>query len=208
MKHYIVIAESKMGVHKVDPSVDASVSMYSMTFPITVGKYENRFAVKANLLVNKTFLSIISEYERMKKKAEVYIFVAFDLDETGELMAEALKDSLIFSGITKYDILRTPLTEKGYILLKQFANTNGYKEYLYHQQRIIKALEDKNLPKLGILKIMAMKLIIEYRGKTMRVEDKGDGKINMNGTSTATFVHNFLNADSQSIKQMHKHTQG
>lgn len=194
--HFIVLAESTIGSHQYHDDSGASISMYSLTFPITIGKYQNRYEIKTNILMNKTFLAAHDEYVSLKNTKEVYFLLAQDLDENGEVMSETLKNALIHSGVDEFKIFRIPLTEKGYISIKEFCDTSGYKEFLYHQQQVSKLLERNGLPKLSLLKIMALKSIIQYRGKHFSLEKSKPDVINPNGTSTATFIHNFIMASS------------
>lgn len=189
---YIVVSESIVGSHSDTSGIGKNVSLYNMTFPVTISAHEDKYYISTRLTKNDVFMNVLQEYNMLKtKKNDVSILASFDLDENGEIMAEALLDNLVHAGVNPYDIFRVPLTENGYMAIKQFADTSSYKSFLYHQQQIQKQLKQEGLPRIGIHKIFAIKRLINFKGREFDI--RKDAKvINPDGTSTATFVHKFI----------------
>lgn len=202
---YIVIAESIVGSHRIDGGTHADISMYAMTFLTRVEKENDRFIVRAELKENKTFQSILDEYLRFVGQGiSTQILVSFDLDENGEIMAEAVKDALHQAGVDPFDVFRVPLTENGYVAIKEFSDTTQYKEFLWHQQRFMHRLVSKSIPRVGFFKIFALASLVKHRGKLFDIVRRPD-IINPEGTSTVTFVHNYINAPEDEANKLDKY---
>lgn len=203
--HYIVIAESIVGSHRIDGGTHADISMYALTFLTRIDKVKDRFIVRAELKENKTFQAIVSEYLRLcEQGVSTQILVSFDLDENGEIMAEAMKDALLHAKIDPFDVFRVPLTENGYVAIKEFSDTSQYKEFLWHQQRFMQRLVAKGIPRIGFFKIFTLASLVKHRGKTFDIARRPD-IINPEGTSTATFVHNYINAPEAEANKLDKY---
>lgn len=202
---YIVIAESIIGSHRMNGDANTELTMHALTFLTRVEKVGEGFLVRADIRENKTFRAVIDEYNEYRRSgASVSILVSFDLDENGEIMAEALKDSLIDAGVDPFDLFRVPLTENGYVAIKEFADTTKYKNYLWHQQRVMERLKSKGLPEMGLLKITALSSLSKHKGRSFDVSMRPD-IINPQGTSTATFIHNYINASENETNKLDKH---
>ncbi|MDD4969871.1 MAG: hypothetical protein PHT07_10630 [Paludibacter sp.] len=203
--HYIVIAESIIGSHRMDGSTSTDLTMYALTYLSRIEKINNEYLVRAELNDNKTFRAIIDEYVAYRQGgADVSVLVSFDLDENGEIMAEAMKDALIDAGVDPFDIFRVPLTESGYVAIKEFADTSKFKVYLWHQQRVMERLVSKGLPKMGLMKMSALLSLVKYRGRPFDIGGRPD-VINPDGTSTATFIHNYLNTNDSEASKLDQH---
>lgn len=189
---YIVISESLVGSHKFS-SIDSDVIQYELTFPITIKKVNDLYVIGNSISENETVRKVINEYKEHKKNGGlVNILVSFDLDEMGELMSELFLDTLEAKKVDPFDVFRVPLTENGYMAIKQFSNTSSYKEYLYHQQEIKARLQAEGLSPLSIQKIYSLKRLSQYKGRDLDISSN-PAKVNAAGTSSATFVHNYIN---------------
>lgn len=125
---------------------------------------------------------IISYILSLKKK---YIFISYDLDKMGELMAGILNYSLIANGFNAENIFRVPLCSFGY----DFTEI-GFSEFL-SKDLILKKLKDIQKEELlikktgyGFKKNFILKEILLLREKEFK-------KLN-NKTNTLTYVTKYL----------------
>jgi hypothetical protein len=191
IQRYIVVSESITGSHQFTVSSDNEVAQYAMTFPTTIIKDGEKYIIGTSLQENETFKEILLDYKHAKKQSQVSILVAFDLDENGEIMSEVLLDSLMSNDVDPLDVFRVPLSENGYIAVKDFSNTSHYKHFLYHQQQIAKNIQAIGLKPLSVHKIYSLKRLTQHKGKEFDISTSPTA-IKQSGTSTATFIHNFL----------------
>lgn len=202
---YIVIAESIIGSHRMESGANTDLTMHALTFLTRIEKIDERFVVRADLKDNKTFRAVMDEYTECKQNGlDASILVSFDLDENGEIMSEAFKNALIFCGVDPFDIFRVPLTENGYVAIKEFSDTSKFKQFLWHQQRVRERLKAKGLPEMGLLKITALSSLYKYRNRPFDIAARPD-IINPEGTSTVTFIHNYLNMGENEANKLDKH---
>lgn len=193
-KHYIVIAESKIGIHSNNGLSKDGHTMYALTFPVIIGKFGEEYASMTTLKSNSTFKEIVKQYKTFPAE-KCFILLSHDLDENGELMAEALKDNLCDAGVNPLHIFRTPLTEKGYIGVRQFVSSPSFKAFLYHQQEIMKRLKNAGLPTMGISKILALKYLSKNQEPKFKIGVLAKGALtgaDPRGTSTATAIQQYL----------------
>jgi hypothetical protein len=118
----------------------------------------------------------------LKKK---HIFIGFDLDEMGELMASVLNYKLIANGFNPENIIRVPLTSFGY----DFTEIGFSEFYSYDTlERILKFIhKEKDLIRLtgqGFRKNFIIKELI-------LLNDKEFERLNEN-TNTVTYVTKYL----------------
>ena len=127
---------------------------------------------------------IVSYILSLKKK---YIFIGFDLDETGELMASVLNYALIKNGFNAENIFRMPLCDFGYdfteIGLSEFYSYDKTMEilkFIQREQKLI-SVTGQGFRKNFILKELLYKI-------TPKTEFQ---KLN-NYTNTLTYVTKFI----------------
>jgi 5S rRNA maturation endonuclease (ribonuclease M5) len=142
-------------------------------------KQEFRFNGKQIIQAKKIFEEIKA------KKYDYYFMLGYDLDENGQFLSYIIKNELINIGVDKEKILRTPLTEKNYILLTDDIDMTPYIEYRKKDIRFIQKQREKNIKTpIGLLKAISLYYIQKYRNSVF--------KINTQGTSTFTFLLKFL----------------
>lgn len=184
---YLLLSESSIGVHYSKSTSCEKFEIFPLTFPINIGKSEDRFTYLASLSNNEVFKTLVKRYFLYKDSfSSVSVLVGFDFDRTGELMSDAIKESLLHHGIEERDIFRTPLTEGGYIVNKPFVEYGFIKTVLYYQQIYMKKIKSFVIKNVGFIKALSIKYAILHRGRSFNV---GDSKrVNKNGNSTATVI--------------------
>ena len=197
-KHlYLLFTESDIGIHKKEAASNEQIELSVLTFPLHVIKKDKEYSFSVNLFNNTTYSSALNRYFHAIKDAlyaDVQILIGYDIDESGEGMSEAIRSNLIEDGVPSEKILRMPLTEKGYVVLKNFSETGSYKRYLYLQQELMLKLRRMKVKKnVGFSKIMSLKHAVRSRGKTPSL--KHHGVVDPNGTSTATVVTKFITGE-------------
>lgn len=174
-----LFSESDIGYHSKSV-IDCEI--IPLVFIPKIIKKNNDFFPYADLKNNTDLLDAIA-------RGKTFL-IGFDLDENGELMAHSLKNFLIEKGIKQEDIIRTPLTEDGYIATNSFLDISGYAKFRYYQEEFLKELRRAKLPRMTIMDLLALKYLNEKKGKDMVLSNYK--KINFNGTSTVTFITNNL----------------
>lgn len=129
MKENLFIAESRIGLHLAPDIFKAN--MFTFTFypvfkkietPDVLDRVEYYVTNKKNFYLNdkniyehyaKNYQSI--EDMIIKELKPKYIFVGFDLDLAGQIMASILYYKLVKKGFNEKNIFRIPLTDEGYI---------------------------------------------------------------------------------------------
>lgn len=188
-RKYILISESKVGVHAKAPFEE--FRMFAFTFVPRVTKDRaGRFSFTTNVQGIAAFAEAVALYKNtLGSGADPIILVGYDLDLMGEAMSAALKENLIMAGVDPFDIIRMPLTEKGYVMMKMFPDLTEYKKFLYLDHLYMKHARSA-LPKgsrvFGIRKTMAIRYLCRHRGATFNLA-KIPG-VNSKGTSMATFI--------------------
>jgi 5S rRNA maturation endonuclease (ribonuclease M5) len=192
---YLVVAESAIGVHSKVPH--EVFKMYAISFLVHIEHQENpeRYIAKNTMKSSQVFHDILLDYNKgVETYDEVYILLSQDLDVQGEIMAEAFRQFLTDEGVPASAILRTPLTQEGYIAVVPFVNLEKYKKFLFLQQEFTNMLKKKKSGVIaGFRKILALKYLSSSKGKQFRIDMP---HINLDGTSTTTFVSKSLGIDS------------
>lgn len=176
----ILFSESNIGIHN---KYSTDCKIIPIVFIPTVNKNGNIYKPFINLDDNNLIRSLL-------EKENTYL-IGFDLDENGEFMAQALKNYLISKNIDEANIIRTPLTEDGYIATSDFLNINDYCKYRYFQDIFQKKMKKMKLPLMSIMDLLALRYLIKQKGKKIEFS-KLENTINLNGTSTITFITNNL----------------
>lgn len=198
---YILISESEVGAHaKLDSTEDFIV--FKMTFiPKVIHDSEkDTYTPYVNLINNKSFKEIVRNYRMNKQYSSIKILVGFDADENGEFMAQALQQQLLLAGVKVIHMFRTPLTEDGYMAITPFLNIDRFCKFQYLQNKFMDGLRKRGLKPKGFRKLLSLE-ILHSRNKAKEDKvfnlnlEKAEEKntINLNGTSTYTYIHNMLN---------------
>ncbi len=194
--YYLLVSESKIGVHSENQNGSSSqFEVFATSFFPNVIKGEDeelRFSIDSK---NQVFNDVVERYHNLKSDCKVYILIGFDLDLTGEAMSTAFRDALIDKQIPRDVIVRTPLTEQGYIAFKNFTEGKKYKEYLYLQKEFID-IQRKNGIKnpMGFQKAISLELLSEHKGRETLVDSNLSTSA---GKSTVTVVMNFLGSTGE-----------
>ena len=174
----LLIAESNIGYHSMN---NKCIREYALVFIPKIVEEKGKYKAVINLENNETMKEILEEYS----SGNCRILLGFDLDENGELMAQALRDFLLTKQVNKNDLIRMPLTEDGYIAMCDFLDISDYLRYRYLQQKLTN-LTKKNKSKLNIRQILSLKYLYMRRAKTIHLEENTE--INLQGTSTFTYL--------------------
>mgnify|MGYP000376656154 CR=1 FL=1 len=200
---YLLISESDVGYHSELDDAEFFI-VFKMTFipRVKLNSETGKYEPKISLTGNKTYNKIIKNYRNNKHFDDIKIFIGFDADENGELMAQALKEQLLFASVKPKDIYRTPLTEQGYMAITSFLNIDNYCKFRGLEQEFMERLKSKGIKPKGFRKILSVEMLNgkKKNEKTFEVNLESaeqDGIINTNGTSTYTFIQNKI---SESIK--------
>lgn len=174
----LLIAESTIGYHSMS---NKYVQEYALVFIPKIIEENGKYKAVINLENNETMKEILIEYE----KGNCRILLGFDLDENGELMAQALRDYLLSKQVNRNDLIRMPLTEDGYIAMCDFLDISDYLRYRYLQQKFTNSIK-KIKSKLNIRQILSLKYLHIRKQKTIHLEENTE--INLKGTSTFTYL--------------------
>lgn len=180
MKTYL-ICESTIGYHS--ETNEDNCDIIPFVFIPTVSKSHTGLEVYVNCK-NIQINDAIKEY--INNKSVVFL-LGYDLDENGELMAQALKNYMLSQGVKKEDIIRTPLTENGYVASLSFLDISEYITFRHHQDVFMKELRKKHNKRIGILDFLSIKYLVEKKGQKINF-DKLENSLNLDKTSTITFV--------------------
>lgn len=185
---FILFSESTIGVHSPSSNTSEEYHVIPVVFPVRVKKVNDKILYTTSLTQNKFFLHGVFLYKKKIQLGEkATIVVGHDVDDKGEAMASCMKQSLLEAGIPEQDIKRIPLTSNGYIEVKKFIDTSGYKEFIHIDQEFRKVLAKAGIKKnVGIIKAVALASVLKNKGKRLKI-DQEDG-INIQGTSSVTFV--------------------
>lgn len=159
LKH-LFISESDKGIHgEINEGLDAS--LLSFTFyprlstisrPVVNLDDVNVAVVKNQIRLNhesayadyeiKYFCNILPMVtDIVEKQNGEYVFVGFDLDAMGQLMASVLYYKLIEHGFPKENIIRVPLIDRGYDYIDECDYLNiGFGEF-YQKKQLFAILE-------------------------------------------------------------------
>lgn len=199
-KHYILISESKIGVHsKNHDGQRLPFEIFDLPF-IPNTKIEEGGNIKFFVADQNTmFQEVVARYFNLEHEYDVTILVGYDLDFMGEIMSSAAREILISKGVKKNKIIRTPLTQHGYIAIKDFCDVEAYKKYLFLQdQFIIKQKRSGIKNPIGFQKVSSLELLKKYSGKTTWVNSDASSRL---GTSTITCITKFLEAEGLKDEQ-------
>jgi len=199
--YFVLFSESVLNTHRVPDTKNETYSTYALTFPVKPSRNNGEICFAANLLENEVYIKAISDYKNAIKERNsgknVFILVGFDGDLAGETMSEALRENLIKSGVQKSQIIRTPLTERGYRVIKNFSDSDAldeYKELRMFQEDVRQILRQNNIKKnVGFSKIISLKNIAGRKGKVFSLDS--DTSLNLNGTSLATMATKFTTGE-------------
>jgi len=194
MTKVILFSESNLGFHS---KTEQNCQVIPLVFIPEIKKDESgKYFAYINLSNNQKIKPLFNE-----GIVEDGIFLlGYDLDENGEFMAHALKNFLISKGVKENQIIRTPLTENGYIATSDFLNIDKFLEYKIIDKEFQNEIK-KNLGfNMTFNDVMSLVYLDRKKGKTLSLD--GDGlheKINLQGTSTITFVTNQLLGETDAI---------
>lgn len=195
----LFISESSLGYHynkAIEEVLKADFMSFTFYPAIKTKLFESIFDVE--LFHNKRVMlnfknvyhhiesyfsgDIVSYILSLKKK---YIFIGYDLDRMGELMADILNYLLIQNGFNEENIFRIPLcdfgydfTEIGFSEFSSFEKTMQKLQDIYLEQKLIK------ITKQGFYKNFILKEIFYLNEKEFE-------KLN-NKTNSLTYVTKFL----------------
>ena len=206
--HYILISESKVGIHAKESTVQETYISIPLTFPINAsrqscGKYsltpsefqeipeEKKGALRKKYeYIKKVFDSA----EKSKEYTSSIVLIAHDNDTMGDLMALSVRDALMAAGVPRDKLMRLPLTEWGYLGFSPFLDENNIQGYLKlkAEEKPVIALQRGKLSRTaGITKQVSLKYIYNLRDK--KIEGIFDlDHISQDGTSTATVAVKFM----------------
>lgn len=184
MSSYVLFSESKIGFHSV---VNIDCTIIPLAFVPNIKTNKGNFYPYINLDKNLQIKKILTIQDMI-------FLIGFDLDENGEFMSHALKNYLLEKGINEKNIIRTPLTEEGYIGFNSFLDIEKYVIYRSLQKEFSLKLKKENLGSMGLVDFLSLKYLEKKKGKMIETE-KLTEKINVEGTSTITFVTNNLLRD-------------
>lgn len=191
---YLVVSESAIGVHS--KVLYETFKMYAISFLVHVeyDQKSGKYVAKNTMKSNSVFQELLSDYyDGIKQYDEVFILLSHDLDVQGEIMAETFREYLIAEGVPEKNIMRTPLTQEGYIAAVPFTNLEKYKRFLYLQQEFTNMLKrQKSEVVAGFRKVLALKYLSSSKGKQFHIDMP---HINIRGTSTVTYVSKSLGVD-------------
>ncbi len=188
----VLISESQIGIHSETPQ-DCEVIPF--VFIPTIKLKDGVFHLGINVK-NERILELINSYNQGK---EITFLLGYDLDENGELMAQALRNFFIKNNINSNDIHRTPLTEEGYIAVIDFLDINNLIKFNYYQREFLKVLKNNKIKSINFFELNSIIKLNAIYTSTL-TENKSGGivfeklveRIDTNKTSTITFVTNNL----------------
>jgi len=123
----------------------------------------------------------VKEIIKKHKKDKIYFLLGYDLDENGEFLSNVIENELIKLKINQQNIIRTPATEKNFILIKEKINIDKYLFFRKKDVEFITKQKENGIKKpIGLLKAIALYILYKKAGSFF--------KVNTNGTSTFTYL--------------------
>jgi len=186
----LFINESSFGSHhKVDSCFQSDILSFTFLPLISNDLYEKEQFYKM-FQTKRTFYKFNNtsiDIEDIKSFFLTYknnlFFLGFDNDREGNAMAKILQLYLISIGIEKENIIRVPLTEKGYIYLSDFMPIKQLKEYVKDRLEELDILRNtQNFKKGGISRRLML-----LNNEILTFKDEVEN-INKNGTSSFTYI--------------------
>jgi len=189
----ILVSESDIGIHSKAGEKRIDTHVIPMSFFPNIKHEGGKNIISVD---SEKAKEVVDFYHTYKKKGySVTIFVGFDIDLSGEIMSSSLRDFLILHKISKEDIIRTPLTQYGYLAFRDFINIDNYIEYLALQQDFLSFQKKHGLKKpVGFQKAIALNILQKYKNKKSKLSTNISSS---NGTSTVTVVSKFLSEVGQ-----------
>jgi hypothetical protein len=193
-RRFVLFSESLIGAHQNEGNKTEEVIVVALTFPVRVKENSDGDIVfEDTIRGNANFKRGLALYkEGIEEYEDASIFIGFDLDETGEELSEITRAALMLEGVPSRKIYRTPLTEVGYIMIKNFADTTTLRKFIFLQQTFMSKLRSKKISKaVGLIKAFSLKYILRVKKKgigVILVGKEAKNVINNKGTSTATVV--------------------
>jgi len=135
-----------------------------------------------NLITYQYSADIVNYILSLKKK---YIFIGYDLDEMGELMASVLNYSLIANGFNEENIFRVPLCDFGY----DFTEI-GFSEF-YSYEKTMEILKQKFLEK-KLISLTGQGFKKNFILKEIFYLSQNEFEKLNNHTNTLTYITKFL----------------
>jgi len=185
---YLVISESKIGIHSKFP--DENFEVIPMNFMPNVIKENDLFLPRSNLQNNKDFKYIVKKFELLKKQdnTNVFLILGFDLDPKGEMMAQSLSHQLkLHAGIEEEEIHRMALSEHGYILTEPL-DINDYCKFYYLQKKFI---DSQGTEKINIRTLLSIITLNQKKEQKLNLENMEH--IDVEGTNTFTALYYLMN---------------
>lgn len=193
MNKNLFIIESDLGEHhKVDDRFQADI--LSFTFlPVVNSIIKNKILDNFSSLMpkrinpikfNRIYTKIDNVSNFIKTNNYDKIFIATDLDITGNAMARIIYDYLLFNKIDKNRIIRIPLTSDGFKYICDFWDNNSMfwwlktiseeMEYVYYSRKVT--------GKTGVGRRIPL-ILNEIVNAPVEVEN-----LNLDGTSSITYI--------------------
>lgn len=182
----ILFSESIIGFHS---KIDTHCEIIPLSFIPQIKEKENGGLYPfVNIDKIKRVEQLINDY---KSGIKITFLIGFDLDENGEFMAQALRNYLISKSVRKDDIIRTPLTEDGYLSVNKFLDIADYIKFRKLQKDFSLMLKENKVGDINIIELLSLKYLDKKKGKYIELESLKNS-INLEGTSTVTFITNNL----------------
>jgi hypothetical protein len=177
---YYVIAESTYGEHHKFDHIDGVMAFsYAYTFIPSAKDVKSFNLPKSDLL----------EEIANKWQEGDYVFIAFDADLTGELMARVVRDYFMEKIGDEWAIVRTPLIEGGYIAMADFISDEELQDQAkisFLQRKFMGSLKSLKLPMIGFRKALVLDELVE-----IDKEDKSEFRVEHSGSCTASYVLHY-----------------
>ena len=196
MTEYFLISESTTGAHLVESvENDEKITTYSMNIPLNVkfDESEKKYINNTNILRMSEFKELLADYKIAKSNNhEVYFLIGFDGDGQGEYMASVLREALLECDIPNDKIFRTPFVEDEYFTGCVFKYIDDFLHFNGLNQEFMNYLKIKKMKVLTINQALAINKLA-----TTAKNNKEFIVVNNSGTSTFTFITNYLNSKKQ-----------
>ena len=191
-KRNLFIVESHIGEHHhVGKQFDADIVSFTFSPVLSNVNFcieDNYSKLLPNILPNIRVNGIVVESDflflLLKEKRYSKIFIGMDLDFEGNAMARILKDVCSANGYDDMDIIRIPLTDKGFSFVSDFWEDkiiNKYIKFRLEEYEFMQ-LSKKTNGSHGVGRRHIL-LINELVNPPESVEN-----INPNGTSSVTYI--------------------
>jgi hypothetical protein len=190
-KKVIIVAESDMHLRYVAGANNEKLDGRDVEFinMVFIPQATNAYTFNCGALDNHpAFEAILNQ---MRNDEEIYLAVAFDADENGELMAAAMFECLRRRGIDPERIFRMPLAVEGFVVLREFQPIGQYMVYRREDSRF-RRLSAKygDEGKIGLKKAVAPFMVEAYK---KRLDDQylyltRAKRVDKDGSNTATFL--------------------